>query len=805
MLFDAQPGTGRRGPKPSALAGSVGLHSALVAWMFFGPSPGSRTPAEPAKNPYQQLIAGNEKKLVWYNFRDKLPQVSPLERHGISRPPRSDMKTSKQTIVANPPRAKKAKQMVYLPAPPKQLDKDMEAPNLFAFAVPKIPPPDKPPVKLFAPPAEVIRKLVPPEPLPDAPQVTSAVAKLELPQPDALPKPKPKEFVPPQEAKRDESRPRPIPDAPKVASTQARVDLPKPGRLPAREFVPPREEKREPAAATVPDAPKIAAAGRTPELERRGFVAPPERSRTTRSNTSMPDAPQVAPAQAKVNLPQPERLRAREFVAPRSTRRATSAATVPEAPKVTSTTAKLTLPAAPKLPPRKFVPPSETRRAAAAASSTVPEPPRVGPTSAHVNLPQPDRLRARRFVPPKENSNTSSVASALPNAPRVGGEEAKLDLPRPGRLPAREFVPPKDKPNASGASASLPNAPQVGGTSAGIHLPQPGRLPAREFVPPKESASGSSGAPSIPDAPRVANSEGSTLPGAFGPGPRLKPREFTPPADGKPSPATAPVLPVAPQIEEAPAMESAPAGSLTAAIVGLQPAPELKALPESARPADVSSAPQRRTEGGTGEPVESARLFVPNLMIRDGAIPEPDATLVKGVVKAGAAPTSIENLMEAAKAAPVLRSEVRLPGVSQVPDAPDPRFSGRIVYMASIQMPNVTSYIGSWIMWFADREPMPGVVREMRPPVPVRKVDPKYVASAMAERVQGKVRLSAVIRRDGHVDEVKVLKHLDDRLDFSAVEALEKWEFEPARRDGRPVDVDVIFEIPFELEPLASR
>jgi periplasmic protein TonB len=89
--------------------------------------------------------------------------------------------------------------------------------------------------------------------------------------------------------------------------------------------------------------------------------------------------------------------------------------------------------------------------------------------------------------------------------------------------------------------------------------------------------------------------------------------------------------------------------------------------------------------------------------------------------------------------------------------------------------------------------------------VPTHKVDPKYVASAAAERVEGKVRLSAVIRRDGHVDSIAILQHLDDRLDFSATQALQKWEFEPAKRDGRTVDVDAIFEIPFRLEPLATR
>ena len=179
--------------------------------------------------------------------------------------------------------------------------------------------------------------------------------------------------------------------------------------------------------------------------------------------------------------------------------------------------------------------------------------------------------------------------------------------------------------------------------------------------------------------------------------------------------------------------------------------------------------------------------------------------MVQKVVKAGPAPTSAENLAEAVHSVPILRSEQRLPGIEQVPSAPDPRFSGRIIYMVAIQMPNVTSYIGSWTMWFADREPMPGQVREMRAPVPTRKVDPKYVASAAAERVEGKVLLAAVIRRDGHVDSISVLQHLDDRLDFSATRALEKWQFEPARRDGRSVDVDAIFEIPFRLEPLATR
>jgi TonB family protein len=137
-----------------------------------------------------------------------------------------------------------------------------------------------------------------------------------------------------------------------------------------------------------------------------------------------------------------------------------------------------------------------------------------------------------------------------------------------------------------------------------------------------------------------------------------------------------------------------------------------------------------------------------------------------------------------------------------VSSAPDPRLNGRAIYTVAIQMPNVTSYSGSWIVWFAEHEPQPGAPsHDVRPPVPLRKVDPKYIAAAAAEKVEGTVRLFAVIRKDGHVESVALLKHLDDRLDRSAQEALAQWIFQPALLDGSPMDVDAVFEIPFRLAP----
>jgi len=134
--------------------------------------------------------------------------------------------------------------------------------------------------------------------------------------------------------------------------------------------------------------------------------------------------------------------------------------------------------------------------------------------------------------------------------------------------------------------------------------------------------------------------------------------------------------------------------------------------------------------------------------------------------------------------------------------APDPRMYGRQVYTMALQIPNLTSYSGSWVIWFASRQAdAADATVDLRPPLPLHMVSPRYVHSAQEEHVQGKVRLWAVIGSDGHVSEISLLQHLDDRLDTSAEEALGKWLFQPAERNGNPVDVFAVFEIPFTLAP----
>jgi TonB family protein len=145
--------------------------------------------------------------------------------------------------------------------------------------------------------------------------------------------------------------------------------------------------------------------------------------------------------------------------------------------------------------------------------------------------------------------------------------------------------------------------------------------------------------------------------------------------------------------------------------------------------------------------------------------------------------------------------EADISGAVKVSSAPDPRFSGRDIYMMAIQMPNLTSYSGSWLMWYADRTAREAGMSPISPPVAHRKVDPKYIAAAAADKVEGRVQLACVIGTDGRVSNVELVRGLDSRLDQSAEEAMAKWEFTPATRHGEPVTVDVLVEIPFRLAP----
>jgi periplasmic protein TonB len=87
-------------------------------------------------------------------------------------------------------------------------------------------------------------------------------------------------------------------------------------------------------------------------------------------------------------------------------------------------------------------------------------------------------------------------------------------------------------------------------------------------------------------------------------------------------------------------------------------------------------------------------------------------------------------------------------------------------------------------------------------PTVTKQVGPQYTSEAMANRIEGKVGLSAVVLANGKVGDVKVIRSLDSvyGLDEAAVKAMKQWEFKPGTKDGKPVAVRVEIDMAFTLK-----
>jgi TonB family protein len=85
----------------------------------------------------------------------------------------------------------------------------------------------------------------------------------------------------------------------------------------------------------------------------------------------------------------------------------------------------------------------------------------------------------------------------------------------------------------------------------------------------------------------------------------------------------------------------------------------------------------------------------------------------------------------------------------------------------------------------------------IEPPRLLREVKAEYTDAARRRRLTGDVLLEIVVRRDGSVGDVTLLRGLGAGLDQRAVAAVRQWRFDPARRRG--VAVDVIVEVAVEF------
>jgi periplasmic protein TonB len=109
--------------------------------------------------------------------------------------------------------------------------------------------------------------------------------------------------------------------------------------------------------------------------------------------------------------------------------------------------------------------------------------------------------------------------------------------------------------------------------------------------------------------------------------------------------------------------------------------------------------------------------------------------------------------------------------------------------------------------------PPPLQVRHVAPPAPPEEIrvggdveaarlvsapKPPYPILAKEARVQGTVRLAAVIGKDGHIESLAAVAG-SPLLINAAVHAVKQWVYRPTYLDGHPVQVDTEIDVTFQL------
>lgn len=181
------------------------------------------------------------------------------------------------------------------------------------------------------------------------------------------------------------------------------------------------------------------------------------------------------------------------------------------------------------------------------------------------------------------------------------------------------------------------------------------------------------------------------------------------------------------------------------------------------------------------------------------------------------------------------------PGYNRVdPDAPvvaPPRTSSALLWLLLL-----VALVALGLWWYGKREatetrdlpaatqqpaavdettPAPAVVAEKKPvekkpaankPKPVAKINrdpsplagnqaPKYPPQALRAGVEGSVSVRVEVDANGNATDVQVVERSGERsrdLDRAVTDAVRKWQFEPAMKDGKAVAGAVVVPVEFK-------
>lgn len=90
------------------------------------------------------------------------------------------------------------------------------------------------------------------------------------------------------------------------------------------------------------------------------------------------------------------------------------------------------------------------------------------------------------------------------------------------------------------------------------------------------------------------------------------------------------------------------------------------------------------------------------------------------------------------------------------------------------------------------------VTSGMKPPKATHAPDPDFPDIATDAEPRGLVVMLVGINAKGHVERVHVMRSSNDAFQNSAVSTVKTWKFSPAKKDGKPVPVQVTVEMKFQ-------
>lgn len=366
----------------------------------------------------------------------------------------------------------------------------------------------------------------------------------------------------------------------------------------------------------------------------------------------------------------------------------------------------------------------------------------------------------------------------------------------------RQLIFEPEHPEPLPADVPTPNRVLLAAPASPIPKP-----PVKAFVPPPsaapkpQTASPLLDSPLPPDAARGPLRESQAMQQLIHqvPASAARPvRLFVPPSQGGGgAPAATPQLPDAPALAAQPSSQtfgSAAGTSLQAVVAGLNPAPG--PLPAGSRGAEFARAPAAGP-ASSGSAAKPGSPSVPGLVAHNAAgkpvdpsaptehIKVPERLLVKETSY-----TSFNRTLSAP-----LRPSSRV-----IPAVVEAQFANRNVYTLVLPRPDLPEYSDDWVLWFSERQPGDNPAPRISAPVPARKYSLTGGTQAPNAPASGTLQIAAVVDRKGRVSATRILRgSVGDLLRSRALEELQNWEFQPASRNGEPIDVDIVVEIAFQF------